>query len=244
MAFGIRWRVHGEAVPSRHDGRCLPMTDEWEDGIDNDGGEIEDYTRIPYPEAWNHDPDDSGTATGTAGPADDDDGEFGRELTHAANAWFRAVELLVNQGFPPDECEAEVMRRCAQVSRKNRALMRQIDQEETVYEKLDADESLCNFPWGRLCPEHGNTLREGRRGTYCTHEGCERRWPIGHTHGHCDLPAVVVTPSMFAKRRDWRLCAGHRRIYHPGPVLRTLTPTPAPDQPNGSTVTELPHDNT
>ncbi|MGH3866195.1 MAG: hypothetical protein ACRDQ4_08695 [Pseudonocardiaceae bacterium] len=61
------------------------MVDEWEDEIDNDGGEIEDYTRIPYPDAWNEDPEDSADARSAAGSADDagDDG-FGRELLDAA----------------------------------------------------------------------------------------------------------------------------------------------------------------
>lgn len=221
------------------------MVDEWEDEIDNeigdDGGEIEDYTRIPYPDAWNEDPQDPADA----GSADDagDDG-FGRELLDAANAWYRAVELLVNQGFAPQDCEAEVMRRCAKESRRHRAMMRQIDQDETAYGTLAADESVCSFPWGRLCPEHGNTLREGRRGTYCAQEGCESRWPVGHRSGHCDLPAVVVIPSSFTMG-EWRLCAGHRRMFPAGPVLRTLTPAPVPvsDQAGRSTVVELRRDN-
>lgn len=139
MAFGFRWLIHGEAVLSRHDERCLPMaTDEWE---------IEDYTRIPYPEAWDRDPGDSDTAADAAGPADDDgadDDGFGREVTHAANAWFRAVELLVNQGFDPEDCEAEVMRRCVKVSRRQR-MIRRIQQEEAVYGRLTADESVCSL---------------------------------------------------------------------------------------------------
>jgi hypothetical protein len=227
MAFGFRWLIHGEAVPSRPEERRVPMATE-------DGWEIEDYTRIPYPEAWNNDPAD---AESVGGDADDD--EFGAELLNAANAWFRAVELLVNQGFDPDACEAEIMRRCAKVSRHHRATMREIDRKETAYGRLAADESVCSFPWGKLCPEHGNTLREGRRGTYCAYEGCELRWPVGHSFGHCDLPAVVVIPSRF-KIGEWRLRAGHRRMFPAGPVLRTLPPTPpVPGQPDGSTVVEL-----
>jgi hypothetical protein len=235
-------------------------TDEWEDdrdaGISNgvgdavgdDGGEIQYYARLPYPAgAWNRDPGDDSEDRDGRGRADraglsDDDDEFAAEILHAANAWFQAVELLVHQGFAPDDCEAEIMKRCSRQSRHHRALIRQIEQEELVYGKLAADESLCSFPWGRLCPDHGNTLREGRRGTYCTHEGCELRWPVGHKRGHCDLPAVVVIPSAVKKSGEWRLCAGHRRLYPAGPVLRTL-PTPRGDVRHGeadrSPVTEL-----
>ncbi|MGH3517328.1 MAG: hypothetical protein ACRDQ7_07910 [Haloechinothrix sp.] len=113
----------------------MTTVDQW-DGTDGaaDGGESEDYIRIPYPQAWDRDPDD-GTdppATGGAGPdtAGDEDSEgFGRELD-AAYAWYRAVELLINQGFPAEACEAEVMRRCGKVSRRQRTMMRDVEQEE------------------------------------------------------------------------------------------------------------------
>ncbi|SDC20511.1 hypothetical protein [Actinokineospora iranica] len=197
----------------------MTAVDVWDgtDGAD-DGGEIEDFTRIPYPDAWNRDPEDG--TDGTSGLEVDGDG-FARELLDAANAWYRVVELLIDQGFAPEDCEAEVVRRCAKVSRGQRALMRGIAQEEAEYGQLAADESACDFPWGRLCPEHGKTLREGRRGCYCAYEGCERRWPVGYSRGHCDQPAAVLVVSAF-KNGEWRLCAEHRRLHPAGRTPRTF----------------------
>lgn len=196
-------------VPARsvEDGKLFQVIsgdERWEDPAMD---EVEDFKHMPYPAAWDHDP---------AGE------RFEDELFDAAQAWFKAVELLLEQGFAPEDCEAEVMRRCARVSRGQRALVRRIDQEEAEYAALAADESLCEFPWGRLCPEHGRTLEETRRGVRCGHEGCERRWPTGHKRGHCDLPAAVVTDSRIKPSGEWRLCAGHRRMFPDGPVLRTL----------------------
>lgn len=183
--------------------------------------EIEDFNHVPYPAAWDRDPDD----------------DFTDELMYASQAWYRAVELLLDQGFAPEDCEKEVMRRCAKVSRGQRALERQIAKEEAEYGRLAADESLCEFPWGRLCPEHGNTLKPTRRGVRCGRDGCERRWPADHWRGHCDLPATVVTNSTVKPSGEWRLCAGHRRMFPGGPALRFL-----PAAPGRPAMTESPMD--
>ncbi|MFD2415725.1 hypothetical protein [Amycolatopsis pigmentata] len=100
--------------------------------------------------------------------------------------------------------------------------MDRIEREEAAYAELANDESLCEWPWGRLCPEHGNTLSHTRRGTTCRHEGCERRWPGSHWKGHCDLPAAVITHSTVKKSGQWRLCAGHRRMFPAGTLARIL----------------------
>jgi hypothetical protein len=160
---------------------------------EGEGIEIADFTHIPYPAAWDRDPEEN---------------EFADEVLHAANAWYRAAHLWVEQGFAPEDCEAEIVRSCAQVTRGQRNMWRQLEKEEAEYAALAADESLCEFPWGRLCPEHGNTLTETRRGVRCRRKGCERRWPGGHLRGHCDQPAVVVTNSTVKSSEEWRLCAG------------------------------------
>ncbi|MFD2415724.1 hypothetical protein [Amycolatopsis pigmentata] len=94
-------RIHGEAVvpcPDNEKDLLMPeTTGEDYDNQDGDGwaegGEMEDFEHLPYPAVWNDDTDD--------------------EVIHAALAWQRAVELLTEQGYAPQECEADaVVRRC------------------------------------------------------------------------------------------------------------------------------------
>jgi hypothetical protein len=209
-----RKRADGEAVVSRQDNDkdfLMPATtgdNNYDEGGNLDGEgwadseEMEDFTHMPYPAVWNYDPDD--------------------QVVHAAMMWQRAVELLAEQGYAPDECEAEILRRCAKVPRRVRAIMERIERDEAEYAELAADETLCEWPWGRLCPEHGNMLVDTRRGTTCPHEGCTRRWPRGDWKKHCDLPAAVITKSTMKKSGEWRLCAGHRRMFPKGELLRIL----------------------
>lgn len=203
------WLSNDGTIPARSGGdRDFPLVGNSDDGweVDEMDGEMEDFTHMPYPAAWDRDPDD----------------DYEAAMVHAAQAWYRAMALVAEQGFAPEDCEAEIMRRCARVSRGQRALERRIANEEAEYGALASDESLCEFPWGRLCPEHGHTLTDTRRGVRCGHEGCERRWPSGHRIGHCDLPAAVVTNSIMKPSGEWRLCAGHREMFPDGPVLLTL----------------------
>ena len=191
----------------------VPAEDGW-----GDDDEIEDYTRLPYPAEWNDD--------------DDDDTDTLKQrqrkmladfqTSMAAGLWRRAVKLVEEQGFMPDEAIGEVMRRCAKVSRRTRQAQERFEQDEAEYAALAADPTLCEWPWGRLCPEHWTPLVATRSGTRCRVEGCERRWPRGFHSGHCDLPAAAIIRTPMKSTGQWRLCAGHRRMYPKTELIRVL----------------------
>jgi hypothetical protein len=188
----------------------LPAEDGWEDDE-----EMEDFTRLPYPPEWDEDDPDSRKAYHRKVLAD-------FQTTMAAALWNRAVELVEMQGYMPDEATAEIMRRCTKVSRRTRQAQERFEQEEAEYAVLAADPSLCEWPWGRLCPEHGIPLVATRSGTRCRVEGCERRWSRGFHSGHCDLPAAVIIHTEMKSSGQWRLCAGHRRMFPKTELIRVL----------------------